>query len=142
MKIKTILTHSSKVSTPVQDRNKIGKLPEWNLSDLYSGPSAKEIDFDLKQVKKMSDSFTEKYQNNLPIKNLDKVRLEKNEFIFHAGTIQDRSNIFSNGGRVLNFVVKSNEFKICRKKAIQLINQVNWDKGFYRKDIGYKVIDV
>ena len=89
-----------------------------------------------------SEGYPEKYQNNLPIKNLDKVRLEKNEFIFHAGTIQDRSNIFSNGGRVLNFVVKSNEFKICRKKAIQLINQVNWDKGFYRKDIGYKVIDV
>ena len=83
----------------------------------------------------------EEYQNNIPIKNLDKIKLEKNEYIFHAGTVLNNSNILSNGGRVLNFVVKSNEFKTCREKAINLIDQINWDNGFYRKDIGYKVID-
>ena len=36
---------------------------------------------------------------------------------------------------------KSNEFKKCRDKAIKLISKINWDNGFYRKDIGYKVID-
>ena len=29
----------------------------------------------------------------------------------------------------------------ARKNAIDNINILNWDKGFYRKDIGYKVID-
>ena len=88
-----------------------------------------------------SKGYPDEYQNNLPIKNLDKIILEKNEFIFHAGTISNNSNIFSNGGRVLNFVVKSNEFKTCREKAIKLLDQINWNNGFYRKDIGYKVID-
>ncbi len=88
-----------------------------------------------------SKGYPEEYQNNLPIKNLDKIILKKNEFIFHAGTISHNSNIFSNGGRVLNFVVKSNEFKACREKAIKLVDQINWDNGFFRKDIGYKVID-
>ncbi len=88
-----------------------------------------------------SKGYPDEYQNNLPIKNLDKIVLEKNEFIFHAGTISNNSNIFSNGGRVLNFVVKSNEFKTCREKAIKLLDQINWNNGFYRKDIGYKVID-
>ena len=88
-----------------------------------------------------SKGYPEEYQNNLPIKNLDKVKLEKNEFIFHAGTVLNKSNVLSNGGRVLNFVVKSNEFKTCRERAINLIDQINWNNGFYRKDIGYKVID-
>ncbi len=88
-----------------------------------------------------SKGYPEKYQNNIPIKNLDRIKLEKNEFIFHAGTIINNSNILSNGGRVLNFVVKSNEFKVCREKAIKLLDQINWNNGFYRKDIGYKVID-
>ena len=53
----------------------------------------------------------------------------------------DNLNIISNGGRVLNFVVKSKNFKDCREKALDLINQVNWVNGFFRKDIGFKVID-
>ena len=35
------------------------------------------------------------------IKNID---LTENQFIFHAGTIEKKNKIFSNGGRVLNFV--------------------------------------
>ena len=69
------------------------------------------------------------------------VRNSKNEFIFHAGTIIENSNILSNGGRVLNFVVKSKNFKQSRDRALNLIKKINWKNGFYRKDIGYKVID-
>ena len=29
----------------------------------------------------------------------------------------------------------------ARKNIFNLINQLAWDDGFYRKDIGYKVID-
>ena len=78
----------------------------------------------------------------IEIKNLDKINLKKNEFIFHAGTKIINSKIVSNGGRVLNFVAKSKSFKESRdKSSINLINKINWDNGFYRKDIGYKVID-
>jgi len=50
------------------------------------------------------------------------------------------NKIYSNGGRVLNFVVLSDSFKLSRIKAIQLIKKLNWTNGFYRKDIGFKVI--
>ncbi len=85
--------------------------------------------------------YPEKYKNNFEIKNLEQVELNKNQFIFHAGTKINNSKIISNGGRVLNFVVKSNNFNQCRESAISLINQINWDNGFFRKDIGFKVID-
>ena len=78
---------------------------------------------------------------SLKINPLFSINLKDNEFIFHAGTCKNKNKIFSNGGRVLNFVVKSKNFKSCREDAIELINQVDWKDGFYRKDIGYKVID-
>ena len=33
-----------------------------------------------------SKGYPDKYKNNLPINNLDKINLKNNEFIFHAGT--------------------------------------------------------
>ena len=88
-----------------------------------------------------SKGYPESYENNLEIKYLDKINLKKNEFIFHAGTKIIDSKIFSNGGRVLNFVVLSKEFKESREKTLKLINQLNWSNGFFRKDIGFKVIN-
>ena len=88
-----------------------------------------------------SKGYPEKYKKNIDKKNLDEINLKEDEFIFHAGTKKNNNKIFSNGGRVLNFVIKSEDFKECRERAIKLINRVNWDGGFYRKDIGFKIID-
>jgi phosphoribosylamine--glycine ligase len=88
-----------------------------------------------------SIGYPEKYENDKEIKNLDKIKLKENEFIFHAGTKIDNSKIISNGGRVLNFVAKSQSFKESRETVINLIKKINWDDGFYRNDIGFKVID-
>jgi len=85
--------------------------------------------------------YPENYKNSIPIKNLDNLSLKKNEFIFHAGTKIKNKEIISNGGRVLNFTVLSESFKSSRYHAINLISKLNWKKGFYRKDIGFKVID-
>ena len=63
------------------------------------------------------------------------------DYIFHAGTIEKEGKIFSTGGRVLNFVSLSNEFINARKNINKYLNKLNWNGGFYRKDIGYKVID-
>ncbi len=88
-----------------------------------------------------SKGYPETYQNNIEIKNLDKINLNKNEFIFHAGTKKVDLKILSNGGRVLNFVVKSKNLKESREKAINLIKKLKWKNGFFRKDIGFKIIE-
>ena len=88
-----------------------------------------------------SKGYPEVYKNNIEIQNLKNIKLNQNEFIFHAGTKKEKDKILSNGGRVLNFVIRSDSFKNNRQKAINLINQINWGNGFFRKDIGYKVID-
>ena len=88
-----------------------------------------------------SKGYPDKYKNNILIKNIEKIHLQQKEFIFHAGTKINKKKIYSDGGRVLNFVVLSNNFKSSKKKAIRLIRKLNWSNGFYRKDIGFKVIE-
>ena len=88
-----------------------------------------------------SKGYPKKYINEIEIKNLEKFDLSENQFIFHAGTKKENNKIISNGGRVLNFVTKSQNFKVSRDQALNLIKKLNWSNGYYRKDIGYKVIN-
>jgi phosphoribosylamine--glycine ligase len=86
-----------------------------------------------------SKGYPDEYENNILI-NLEELNLEKNQFIFHAGTKLINNKIVSNGGRVLNFVTRSKNFKSARESTLKLIKKINWNNGFYRSDIGYKVI--
>ena len=88
-----------------------------------------------------SKGYPDDYKKNLEIINIEEIDLNENQFIFHAGTVEKNKKIFSNGGRVLNFVIKSRDFKSCRNQAINLIEKIDWKEGFYRKDIGFKVIN-
>ena len=88
-----------------------------------------------------SKGYPDKFENNIEINSIDEIKLQKDNYIFHAGTKIDNSIIYSNGGRVLNFVIKSGNLKESRDQAINLIKALNWENGFFRKDIGYKVIE-
>ena len=89
-----------------------------------------------------SKGYPEKFENNIEIKGLEQLKLHKNQNIFHAGTLKKKNEIISNGGRVLNFVSTSEDFLKCREEVIDLIKKLNWKNGYFRKDIGYKVIEI
>ena len=88
-----------------------------------------------------SKGYPDKYNNEVLIENTEKLNLTKNDFMYHAGTKKDENKIYSNGGRVINFVSLSSNFNKSRNKILNLINDLNWKGGFIRKDIGHKVID-
>ena len=85
--------------------------------------------------------YPRKYKKNILIKNINRVKLSKNNFIYHAGTKLLGNEIRSNGGRVLNITSTGNNFSKIRKKIISIIKKLRWQYGFYRRDIGWKVID-
>ena len=89
-----------------------------------------------------SKGYPEKFENNVEIKYLGQLKTLKNQNIFHAGTKKTKTGIVSNGGRVLNFVSTSNNFSKCRDEAISLIKKLNWKNGYFRRDIGHKVIKI
>ena len=80
------------------------------------------------------------YKKNLQIKNISKVKLSKNDYIYHAGTKNINNEIRSNGGRVLNITSVGNSFLKIRKRIISYIKKLKWKNGFHRSDIGWKVI--
>ena len=88
-----------------------------------------------------SKGYPENYKKNIEIKNINKIQLNKDEYIFHAGTKIINGKVCAIGGRVLNFVNLSDSFIKARKKIHDNLKILNWLDGFYRKDIGYKVID-
>ena len=88
-----------------------------------------------------SKGYPEKYEKNVEIKNLNKIELNSQDFLFHAGTIEKEGKLFSVGGRVLNFISLSDEFLKARENINKYLRKLNWTGGFYRKDIGYKVIN-
>jgi len=88
-----------------------------------------------------SKGYPSKYINNKPIKNLSKINLKKNFFIFHAGTKINKDNIVSNGGRVLNITGIGKKISKLRSDIIKIIKKINWKSGFYRKDIGWRIIE-
>ena len=88
-----------------------------------------------------SKGYPDNFKRNVSIKGLNNLLLKKNEYIFHAGTKFENNKILASGGRVLNFVSVSNNFKTSREDLIKIIGDLKWDNGFFRRDIGYKVID-
>lgn len=88
-----------------------------------------------------SNGYPNEYKKNLLIKNLKNIKTTNQQFIFHAGTKFENNEFFSIGGRVLNVVVAEKSFNECKLQTNQILQQINWADGFYRKDIGYKVID-
>ena len=73
--------------------------------------------------------------SELPL--LNKYDQEENILIFHSGTAKNnKKNLISNGGRVLSVTAIGQNVKECRDKAYKIIEDINWENGFYRKDIG------
>ncbi|GIR30464.1 MAG: phosphoribosylamine--glycine ligase [Candidatus Neomarinimicrobiota bacterium] len=87
-----------------------------------------------------SKGYPDQYENDVEIKKLNEIKLQENNYIFHAGTKIKNSKIYSNGGRVLNFVTKSKNLKESRNSLVEIINNLNWKNGYFRKDIGFRII--
>ncbi|MDC0455101.1 phosphoribosylamine--glycine ligase [Candidatus Pelagibacter sp.] len=88
-----------------------------------------------------SKGYPDTYKKNILIDNLENLILNDDNFIFHAGTKKENNKIYASGGRVLNFISLSDDFLQARDEVHQCIKKLDWNGGFYRRDIGYKVID-
>tara|TARA_Y100000591_G_C21848252_1_gene709997 strand:- start:3061 stop:4329 length:1269 start_codon:yes stop_codon:yes gene_type:complete len=87
-----------------------------------------------------SKGYPGKYVKNKKLRNINQIKLDKRDFIYHAGTKLLDGEILSNGGRVLNITSYGNNFHNLRAKIINIIKKINWKFGIYRKDIGWRVI--
>ena len=87
-----------------------------------------------------SKGYPDEFKKNIELENIKNVYENKHNYLFHAGTKKENNSVYATGGRVLNFVSTSNDFSEARKNIFENINKLNWSNGYYRRDIGYKVI--
>ena len=83
------------------------------------------------------------YPNNVTTEkkiDLSRIKFSKKSFIFHASTKIKNGLLFSNGGRILNIVVLGGTFIKIRNEIYKIIKTINWKHGFFRRDIGWRVI--
>ena len=57
-----------------------------------------------------SNGYPDTFKKNIEIKNLEKIKLNKHEYIFNTGTLKKDNHVYAIGGRVLNLVSLSDEF--------------------------------
>ena len=88
-----------------------------------------------------SKGYPGNYKKYINIKNIDKIKLSKKDQIYHAGTIFKNGKLVSNGGRVLNVTSIGKNFFDIRKRIINIINKIKLKDSFFRKDIGWRVIN-
>ena len=88
-----------------------------------------------------SNGYPDKFKKDIEIKNIRNIKLKSNDYLFHAGTEIKNDKTYAIGGRVLNFVSISDDFEVAKNNIIKNLKNLNWLGGFYRKDIGYKVIE-
>ena len=65
-----------------------------------------------------------------------------NQQLFHYSTIKDEDGkIYSNSGRVLSSTVLNTSLKEARKIALKILDEIEWENKYYRRDIGFRIID-
>ena len=82
--------------------------------------------------------YPEKYSTLTEIKNIESLKINDQEQLFHAGTISKNNKILSNGGRVLNATCLGITLEDAKNKANAMLEKIDWQDMYYRKDIGWR----
>ena len=84
-----------------------------------------------------SKGYPGKFKKRVLLPSLNNFNDKTEISVFHSGTSKDKNgNIVSNGGRVLSITSLGANIQDCRQKAYGIVEAINWEHGFYRKDIG------
>ncbi|EAP87684.1 phosphoribosylamine--glycine ligase [Croceibacter atlanticus] len=84
-------------------------------------------------VMAVSGGYPKAYNKGLAISGLADI---KDSIVFQAGTAQDSNGIVTSGGRVLAVTSFGKNHKEALKKSYQNIENIKFDRMYYRKDLG------
>ena len=82
----------------------------------------------------VSGGYPEDYGKGFEITGLEDI---EDSIAFHAGTTLKDGKVVTNGGRVIAITSFGESFQDAIKKSYQNIDKLNFDKMYFRKDIGF-----
>jgi len=87
-----------------------------------------------------SDGYPAEFEKGQVIHGLDAVE-KAGTTVFHAGTAEQDGHIVNSGGRVLGVTALGKTVQEAQQTVYEALKHLDWDGGFYRKDIGYRAIE-
>ena len=81
----------------------------------------------------VSGGYPEEFEKGKVITGLENIT---DSIVFHAGTKLENNQVLSNGGRVLTVTSYGDNFEEAIKKSYQNIAKLQFDKMYFRRDIG------
>jgi phosphoribosylamine--glycine ligase len=81
----------------------------------------------------VSGGYPEEFEKGKVITGLENIT---DSIVFHAGTKLENNQVVSNGGRVLTVTSYGDNFEEAIKKSYQNIAKLQFDKMYFRRDIG------
>ncbi|KPF46712.1 phosphoribosylamine--glycine ligase [Rhizobium sp. AAP43] len=85
-----------------------------------------------------SKGYPGTYEKATPIATLPEA--EDGAKVFHAGTALKDGQLVATGGRVLNATGRGATVAEAQAAAYRLVDSVEWENGFCRRDIGWRAI--
>lgn len=86
----------------------------------------------------VSGGYPGSYEKGFPMSLPEKT---DNSVIFHAGTTTNAEGVLVNqGGRVLAITGFGSDLKGALENAFATVNQITWEKAYFRKDIGQDIL--
>jgi phosphoribosylamine---glycine ligase len=91
-----------------------------------------------------SKGYPGKYEKEKEINGFEKIKEEKDTFVFHAGTKTIKDKLITDGGRVLGITGRGKNLKDAMRKVYNCIGQngIHFSGMQYRKDIGKKGLKI
>lgn len=113
-----------------------------DLVDLLEATAHQKLnEFDLEidpraatTVMVVSGGYPEAYEKGKPIFGIEQIG---DSIVFHAGTAIKDGSVVTNGGRVMAITSLNEDFREAIKKSYQSIEELSFDRMYYRTDIGF-----
>ncbi|MDQ0559545.1 phosphoribosylamine--glycine ligase [Rhizobium mesoamericanum] len=86
-----------------------------------------------------SKGYPGSYDKNTLIRHLPEAG--EGAKVFHAGTALKDGALVATGGRVLNVTATGKTVGEAQTRAYALLDKVDWDNGFCRRDIGWRAVE-
>ncbi|WP_281227389.1 phosphoribosylamine--glycine ligase [Flavobacterium aquiphilum] len=85
----------------------------------------------------VSGGYPEDFEKGKVITGFEKIT---DSIVFHAGTKLDNGNVVTNGGRVMAITSYGDNFQEALSKSYKNVDQLHFEKMYFRKDIGFDLI--
>ena len=85
-------------------------------------------------VMMVSGGYPESYEKGKTITGINEI---EDSIVFHAGTKNEGEDVVTSGGRVIALTSFGEDYKKALKKSYQSADKLQFDKMYFRKDIGF-----